>query len=102
MKRLFLVLAAGALAAGCTSTVIEGAWLIPEPEDGEQYRIAEICDLLATEGYDIGGSLAYTVTADELGFLDDLPGLVRAPAEAAIGDGIGLTLRLNGLCQHTG
>ena len=36
----------------------------------------------------------------DLGILDDLPVLVRAPAKAAIGDGIQLNLQLNGLCRY--
>lgn len=100
MRRLLLTLMVVAMAVGCTQAAPEGSWFMPPPEDGAQYRITEMCDLIVDEGYDISGSIGYTVTADELGILDDLPVLVRAPAEAAIGDGIQLNLQLNGLCRY--
>ena len=105
MKRLPMLLTAIVLvtATACTPALPDDAWIIDGPANGEQYRITEICDLLQAEGYDIGGSLGYTVTADDLGFLlDDLPGLVRGATEVAIGDGVRLTLQLDGLCRYTG
>lgn len=100
MRRLLLILMVVAMAVGCTQAAPEGSWFMPPPEDGAQYRITEMCDLILDEGYDISGSIGYTVTADDLGILDDLPALVRGPAEAAIGDGIQMTLRINGLCGY--
>ena len=103
MKRtLIVLLAVLALAAACTSEVPEDSWVIAEPSAGDQYAITEICGLLEAEGYDISGTLGYTVGADEVGFiLDELPALVRGAAEVAMGDGIRLNLRLNGLCRYT-
>ncbi len=101
--RVFLLLAlvVGAVAVtGCGSEP-EGV-VIPEPSSGNEYSITELCGHLNAEGYDVGGSVGYTLTADELGFLDDLPGLVRGAAEVAIGDGLRVELNLQGLCRYTG
>ncbi|MDE2838298.1 MAG: hypothetical protein OXL97_12470 [Chloroflexota bacterium] len=102
MRRTLIALAVVALAAACTSEVPEDSWVIAEPAAGDQYAITEICGLLEAEGYDISGTIGYTVGADEVGFiLDELPALVRGAAEVAIGDGIRLDLQVNGLCRYT-
>lgn len=102
MKRTPIALEAVAPAAACTPEVPEDSWVIAEPAAGDQYGTTETCSLLQAEGYDISGTLGYTVGADETGFiLDELPALVRGAAEVAIGDGIRLDLQVNGLCRYT-
>ena len=82
-----------------TATPVDGI-VLPYPEDGNQYRISEICKYLEAESHDIRGTIHHTVDADDLsGVLDKVPSLARKPVENYIGDGVLVTFEINGLCR---
>ena len=101
MKRLFLVtLLMGLLVlfVGC-ATESEGV-VLPYPEEGNQYRMSEVCQYLQNEGYDVRGVVNYTVYPDDLeDLLDTIPPLVRTPIETYLNNGVTIEFEANGLCN---
>ena len=90
------------LFIGCTTSSAppEGV-LLPYPEQGQQYRMSELCEHLQSDGYDVRGTIHHTVYADDLAILlDNLPSLARTPVENYLDRGIAIELEIGGLC-HT-
>ena len=74
--------------------------LLPYPEQGQQYRMSEICQHLQNDGYDVRGTITHVVYADDLSaLLDNLPSLVRTPVENYLDNGVSLEFEITGLCN---
>ena len=101
MKRLFLVtLLMGLLVlfVGC-ATEPEGV-VLPYPEEGNQYRMSEVCQYLQNEGYDVHGVVNYTVYSDDIeDLLNIIPPLVRGPIETFLNNGVTIEFEANSLCN---
>ena len=101
MKRLVSPLAlAGILALGASACASEpDGVLLPYPEDGQQYRVSELCAHLEEGGYNVRGTLNHTVYADDLGeLLDLIPSFLKGPVEDYLEGGVTIQLEIMDLC----
>ena len=74
--------------------------VLPFPEQGQQYLLSEVCASLQGQGYDVRGTLDYTVTAEDMsGLVERLPALARAPVEGYLDEGVRLRLEIRSLCE---
>lgn len=101
MKRFAsALLLAGILALGTSACASEpDGVLLPYPQEGQQYRMSELCSHLEEGGYNVRGTLTHTIEAEDLGgLLDNLPSLARGTVENYLGDGITVQLEIRNLC----
>lgn len=76
------------------------AEVLAKPQAVDSYTLTEICQHVDDAGYEVSGTVNYTITADTLKPLtDDLPGIVRGTVAAAIGEGIVTEVAFNDLCR---
>ena len=95
-----LVVIAMAACSGESAPPTPSGVGLPFPEQGQQYRLSEVCESLQGQGYDVRGTLDYTVTAEDLsGLLERLPALARAPVEGYLDDGVRVRLEIRSLCN---
>ena len=82
-----------------TPTPISGV-LLPYPEEGEQYRMSEVCQHLEEQGYNVKGTVHHKVYADDLsGLIALVPTIVREPFENYLANGVGIEIEVRSLCQ---
>ena len=74
--------------------------VIPYPEEGNQYRMSEVCGSLQEQGYDVMGTLTHTFGEDDFdSVLENIPSLARKPVENYLRDGLSIEVELGSLCQ---
>ena len=85
--------------AACQTTVVERE-VMPEPRNGTEYTITELCEHVTDAGYDVSGSIRYTIPAEtfESG-VSKLPRLAQVPVRRYIGDGLATRLTFHQLCS---
>ncbi len=105
MKRIIglaIALTAMLVVAACVS--VEPAQVngivLPYPEQGNQYRMSEVCAHIEAEGYNVKGTLHHTFGPDAFAdALDDIPTLARRPLENYLENGLAVSIEVQSLCQ---
>ena len=99
---LTLALATVLAVAACASAEpapVNGI-VIPFPEEGNQYRMSEVCAHIEAAGYNVKGTLHHTFGPEAFDdVLDGIPALARRPLENYLKDGLAVSVEVQSLCQ---
>jgi hypothetical protein len=73
---------------------------LPLPEDGESYRMSEVCEHIEAAGYQVHGTVEHVLSAEDLsGVIEAAPSLVRPVLEGYLGNGLRTKFQVKGLCS---
>ena len=73
--------------------------VIPFPEEGQQYRMSEVCEHLQAEGYEVKGTITHDFDAESFEeLLEKVPALARKPLENYLSEGLTVQIEIQSLC----
>ena len=82
-----------------TPTPVSGV-VVPFPEEGNQYRMSEVCEHLQAKGYEVKGTLTHEFGAESFeDLLEAIPSLARGPVENYLGEGLRVEVEIRSLCE---
>ena len=74
--------------------------VLPFPEEGQQYRMSEVCEQIQAQGYEVKGTLTHDFNAESFeDILEKVPALARKPLENYLSDGLTVQVEIKSLCE---
>lgn len=87
------------LSIACAGAPAPTGVVIPFPEEGQQYRMSEVCEHLQAQGYEVKGTINHDFDAESfVEMLEKVPALARKPLENYLSEGLTVQIEIQSLC----